>query len=181
MDLQLIGAAYEARSVLASAQRCINLYPEENPKSSQSPAPYTHYTTPGLDLLIDIPGAGGNRCTYTASNGDLYRVIGSGVYYVNSEFGETLLGTIGNASTPVSMQDNGFVILVVDGSAHGYAIDLETRVFGTVSSTNFYGAKGKAAADREAVGCIGRVDGGDGLLLAVLRARDRLVAHAIRR
>ena len=42
----LVGGAYQARSIIANAQRCVNLYPEEN--QSDAPFPTTHYQTPGL-------------------------------------------------------------------------------------------------------------------------------------
>lgn len=51
--IPLLGAAYEAQSVIANAQRCINLYPEANQKDSS--VPLTHYPTPGLDP-IGVPG-----------------------------------------------------------------------------------------------------------------------------
>ncbi len=139
MDLQLLGGAYEARSVLCSAQACINLYPELNPKYSQAPTPVTHYLTPGLRALINVAGAQGNRCTYTATNGDLYRVIGTSVYYVNSDFAEMFLGTIGSAATPASMSDNGLVVILVDNSNKGYAIDMASRQFAPITDPSFYG------------------------------------------
>lgn len=139
MDLPLLGAAYETRSVLSSNQRCINLYPEINPKFSQAPTPITHYLTPGLTPLITSPGAQGNRCTYTATNGDLYRVIGTGVYFVDSDFSEKFLGIIGSASTPVSIDDNGLAIILVDGSNKGYAINMATRDFASITDPSFFG------------------------------------------
>lgn len=139
MQIPLIGASYEARSVIASAQRCINLYPEINPESAQATFPVTHYETPGLYLLKNIAEADTVRCTYRTSNGYLYVVVGHTIYYINSAWGVTHIGTIASSTTPVYMQDNGLAILVIDGTPDGYAIDMESQRFSRVSSTNFYG------------------------------------------
>lgn len=140
MKAALASGDYQARSVIASAQRCVNLYPEKN--AEDAPFPVTHYPTPGLKTLVGNATVGGSRCSYTASNGDFYEVIGPNVYYTNRLWTRMLLGKIGNATTPVSMADNGLVILIVDGSPNGYGIDMVTRQFAPVSGQNgaFFGA-----------------------------------------
>lgn len=138
MRIPLTQGAYEARSIIASAQRAVNLYSEKNP--SDAPVPFTHYQTPGLDLLISGTGFP-MRCSYRASNGDLYLVIGSSVYYVDSNFNRTLLGTIPYRISLVSMADNGLVVVIVDGSNLGWVIDMPTHSFGTIpSGGDFYGS-----------------------------------------
>ena len=136
--LELPGGFYVARSIIANAQRCVNLYPEANPEGS--PTKYTLYPTPGSTTLS--AGAGGSgRGLYTASNGDLYAVEGQTLYYIDSTWTRTALLTLSNsASTPVVLQDNGNVIVVVDGSLEGWAIDLSTRQVGLITSPYFYGA-----------------------------------------
>ncbi len=47
--LPLIGGSYSTRSVIANAQRCLNLFPEVNRKDS--PTGFTHYQRPGLVQL----------------------------------------------------------------------------------------------------------------------------------
>ncbi len=138
--VNLLGGSYQSKSVIASAQACYNLYPEINPEASQSPVPVTHYQTPGLNLLIGGVTSSSVRCTYRASNGVLYAVIGQTVYIVDTGWGITAIGTVGSGNLPVSMSDNGLVIVVVDGTSVGYAINMATIVFGTISATNFYGA-----------------------------------------
>ena len=133
MKISLTSGAYEARSIIAEAQRSINLYPERNPQDAD--APMTNYLTPGTDLVITGTGSP-TRCTYRASNGSLYMVIGTNVYYINSSFNRTLLGTITYGTTPVSMADNGIVIIIVDGSTTGgWAIDLTTQNFAVIPFT----------------------------------------------
>lgn len=137
MKLPLVDGAYQSKSIISSAQRCINLYAEKNPEDS--PFPSTHYLTPGTDLLIPGPSVNAARCTYRTSNGDLYAVIGATIYYVPPNFVLVSVGTIDAGETTVSMQDNGLVILIADGTANLYAIDLSTRAFAQVTDPNIYG------------------------------------------
>lgn len=140
MRIMLTSGAYEARSIIAEAQRSINLYPERNPEDA--PVPFTHYPTPGTDLLILGTGSPA-RATYRASNGDLYYVVGTNVYYVDNLFNRTLLGNITYGTTPASLADNGLVIVIVDGSTNGWVIDMATRDFGSIPTSAagpFYGS-----------------------------------------
>lgn len=111
--LPLIGGSYSARSVIANAQRCLNLYPEANRKDS--PAPVTHYQRPGL-VALSQPSADVGRGIYQASNGDGYIIVGSGVYFVDSDWTAHLLGSINNEPSSIcSMVDNGQQLLIVNG------------------------------------------------------------------
>ena len=139
--VNLLGGAYQAPSLIAGAQRSINLYPERNPPDAQAPAEFTHYPRPGLTLLQVAPAPAAGRCLYRATNGDLYAVIAQTIYYIDPDWTMHALGTLlSPASTPVYMADNGTTILVVDGSVQGYQIDMPTRVVTNVSDPNFIGA-----------------------------------------
>lgn len=135
----LLGGAYTAKSIIANAQRCVNLYPESNPQPDQAPVPVTHYLTPGLVTKLAADGLQW-RQTYRASNGDFYAVLDSSVYYISPANVQTLLGTIGTTLGTVSFADNGLVIVLVDGSPNGYAINMANRSFGKIVSPAFYGA-----------------------------------------
>lgn len=139
MKVPLTEGAYQTRSVISSAQRCVNLYPEKN--APDSPFPVSFYPTPGLKPLAAAVGFA-HRCAFRASNGSFYEVIGPFVYATSRQWARTLLGTIQNGPDPVSMQDNGLAILLVDGSINGYAIDLATNQFAPVSGQSgaFYGS-----------------------------------------
>lgn len=139
MKIPLLGGFYTNKSIISGCQKCLNLFPENNPEGSSLPVPVTTYLTPGLALLATATN-GEVRCLYRASNGNLFAVINQTVYFVDSGWGLNVVGTIGTAATPVYMIDNGLVIVLVDGSTKGYAIDMVTLNFGMVSSTNFYGA-----------------------------------------
>jgi hypothetical protein len=133
--IPLTGGAYQAKSVIANAQRSVNLYPERNGEEDEPPAPVTHYPTPGLTLLVQ-GDTDPVRGLYFASNNELFAVIGAKVYYVDQNWTLTLLGTMTTSDgtpytrqTPVSMKDNGTTILLVDGSSQGYTIALATHAF----------------------------------------------------
>jgi hypothetical protein len=136
----LVGGFYKAPSVLAGAQRCLNLYPELNQKDA--PYPYTMYLTPGLTAHADGPVAAW-RGLYPASTGDLYGVCGSQVFYIDGAFNLHLLGSIGSTIGQVSMSDNRLAIVLVDGTSSGYVIDPATRTLQTINAGDsgaFYGA-----------------------------------------
>jgi hypothetical protein len=50
------------------------------------------------------------------------------------------MGTVGNLSTPVSMDDNATTMVVVDGSTSGYAVDLAAGTMAAITGDAFYGA-----------------------------------------
>lgn len=119
MRLPLVGGSYTTRSIIASAQRCINLFPETNPREAL--VPMTHYQRPGLRHTSECPIPGWGRGLYRASNGSLYAVVGQKLYYIDSHtFAFTPLGTIAtNNQDMASMVDNGVDLVVVDNSLNG--------------------------------------------------------------
>lgn len=129
--VNLLGGTYLARSPIANAERCINLYPEKNPTDAS--APFTHLPTPGL-LLLATPTPAVARALYTATNGSLYYVAGNTLYSVDKSFNLTSLITLFTGFGPVEMQDNGNVLLVVDGSTSGYAVNLQAGIAGSIQS-----------------------------------------------
>jgi hypothetical protein len=140
----LILGAYEAKSIIAEAQRCVNLYVEMNPKDAVFPT--THYCTPGTSLLVASDQAGW-RGLYFATNSKLYGVCGQTVYYIADDWTLTTLGTIASTGSQVRMIDNGATIIIVDGTAAGYTIDLTTNAFATITQDSFYGGATVQEAD----------------------------------
>jgi hypothetical protein len=135
MRLGLTGGAYEVRSVIASAQRSLNLYGEPMPEQQGEPALVAHYPTPGLKLLGTLP-QDGVRGIRQASNGNVYAVAGSGLYRVDtSAWSGTLLGSLATTRHgPVSMVDNGTTLVVVDGSPNGgWTVDIASDAFAAIS------------------------------------------------
>src|SRR5438128_25417 len=91
--VSLTQGAYTARSVIAAAQRSLNLYSERNPAGEDSPS--TLYLTPGLTPLGVPPEFAQVRGLYRATNGDGFAAIGDGVYFVDTDWTLTLLGQMG--------------------------------------------------------------------------------------
>jgi hypothetical protein len=135
----LITGAYSAKSVVAEAQRCVNLYAEQNPKDSSFP--FTYYPTPGLTLKgTASPTVGsGWRGLWAASNGKLYGVCGSSVFSIDSSFNLTNLGDMVTESGPVSMVDNANFVVIVDGTTAGYTVDLTDDTFSAIADSAFAG------------------------------------------
>lgn len=138
MKIPLTGGAYQAKSIIAGAQRCVNLYPEVN--EATAPFPTTHYPTPGLTQVANVTGPQiGWRGLYVASNGKLYGVCGPTVYWITPGLVPTKIGAISSASGMVSMADNGVDLILVDGSASGWFIHLANNALTPVNNANFYG------------------------------------------
>ncbi len=136
--IPLLGGAYVARSVIANAQRCVNLFPEKNQEDSE--VPITHYQTPGLELLATGATPTAWRGLYFATNLVLYGVLGETVYRINDDWSLTPLGNIASPMlTPVSMVDNGQYIILVDGSTSGWTIDLSSDTLAPLVTANFLG------------------------------------------
>ena len=117
MQLALTEGAYTARSlVIAEAQRCINLYAEQNPHDA--PFPTTHYPTPGLSLWSPAPTYNGilpARGLYRSTRGQLFAVVGPALYSITAGGLWNSIGYLDTLSGPVGFIDNGLTLLVVDG------------------------------------------------------------------
>lgn len=138
MQVALTGGAYAARSLIADAQRCVNLYVEPNPQDANAPA--THYPTPGLTLLASPPSPGLGRGVYRSTNDRLFVALANMLYVVDRSWTWTAIGALGSDHGPVSMIDNGASLLVVDGSATGLFVDLSSLVMTRCTDSAFYGA-----------------------------------------
>jgi hypothetical protein len=138
VPVPLLSGAYAARSLVASAQRCVNLYLEKNPEGSEKPT--TAYPTPGLRLLNEAGVAQQWRCLYLGSNGVIYGVIGNSVVYLAGDFEDYSIGTIATSTGPCYIRDNTIYAMLVDGSGTAYKWDLATNTFATVVDPNFLGA-----------------------------------------
>lgn len=132
----LQSASYASRSLIASAQRSVNLYPEINPVDAA--APTTFYGTPGLTLRYTLP-SGPVRNLTRASNGDLYACAGNAVYRY-SGIAWVKLASLSTIAGPVSAADNGVSIVFVDGTTAAPTINLTTLAVGSMAGDGWYGA-----------------------------------------
>ena len=149
----LTGGAYQAYSVIASAQRSLNLFAEPMPQGQGEPGPAASYPTPGLQLLLTL-GDGPVRGILQAPNGIFYVVSGSDVWrveYTGSSplgaiFTTSLLGSItAGLTTPVSMADNGLDMVIVDGhfdptftDPTAWSVNLATDAFSVIPNGGFF-------------------------------------------
>lgn len=141
--IPLVSGAYQTRSLIGAAQRCVNLVVEQIPIQAGEPTQgslfvpnYVHYPRAGLTL----EGFGQNatlgwRCLYTDSQGTLWGVNGSQVFWIEESGNVNLVGAltpstlddVPEKSTPVSMVDNGELMLIVDGSTSGWFANVKTH------------------------------------------------------
>src|SRR5690606_33725056 len=136
--VNLLGQPYAGKSLIASAQRAINLYAEVNDKTA--PVPITYYQFPGNERFAGPLADAPSRGIYRTSKGTVYTVVGPTIYLVQSNGNMIAVGGIADRASQVSMADNGLAVVLVDGSTTGYAIDMETNDFGPIIDPSFYGA-----------------------------------------
>lgn len=125
--LRLSGGAYTNRSFIAAAQRCLNLIQEPIPAAEGEPSEFVHLPTPGLTLLTTLPDQPVRGLRQTL--GKIFAVAGGSVFFINDWKNATLLGNIPTQSTPVSMDDNGLDMVIVDGGNVGWQVNLATNAF----------------------------------------------------
>lgn len=137
--ITLQSAPYTGRSLIASGQEAVNLYPEKN--DAQAPVPITWYPVPGSSFYADPNFARNVRCTYRTRLGTAaFVVVGPRVYLLDNAQHLTLIGFIADRQSQVYIADNGLVAVLVDGSPNGYAINLTTNAFAPIIDPSFYGA-----------------------------------------
>ena len=135
MKTPILGSTYVARSVNAADARMVNLFPEIVPEAGKEPAFLQR--APGLRKLATI-GNGPIRGLWEFG-GFMYVVSGNQVYKVNSSYTATLLGTVANSPTPVSMVDNGTQLFIACNGP-SYIYNATTNVFQQITDGDFPGA-----------------------------------------
>lgn len=125
MRTKFLGTAYTSRSTNLAAQRLINMYLEVvDTKEGKDIGAF--FGTPGKTLLATI-GLGPIRGAELMGS-LLYVVSGSELYSVSAAYASTKLGNLVTSSGPVSMENNGNQVLVVDGK-QGYVWDVPSTTF----------------------------------------------------
>lgn len=114
-----VGGTYPSRSRNFDCARTINLLPEAS-GSGQSKTIAMLLGTPGLTLFSSV-GAMGVRGLIRFNAMQAFAVVAGNVYSLDVNGTATLVGTIINRLTPVSMASNGDTIMLVTG-AEGYVI-----------------------------------------------------------
>lgn len=124
--VDLVGQSYELDQTSLSPQRTINFYIENyGDEDKDTKTPKALVPIPGATLVGNITEDPLNTCRglYLSSSGPLptraprlYGVWGNNVYRFNDSYTESfLIGTVSDNGDPVSMIDNGFDFVLVDG------------------------------------------------------------------
>lgn len=134
-----IGPSYTLRSVNVDCQRCINMFPELNELGTGKEREIACLvSTPGLSLLATV-GDGPIRGLYKANNGRVFVVSKNKLFELSSLFAATERGTLNTSLGQVSIADNGFDLVLVDGP-NGYSLNFDTNAFAQIVDEAFYGA-----------------------------------------
>jgi hypothetical protein len=141
-----LGGSYLSRSPNLDAQRCINLYLEQD-ASGGGKAPAMLLGTPGLRRFCTLSAPGGLRGLYTASGGRCFAVCGQTLYELFAGGTALARGTLTSSTGVVSMADNGLQLLLVDGTPAGWLLTLATNAYAPIVSDAFYGADRVAFCD----------------------------------
>jgi hypothetical protein len=138
MDFNFIGGSYRARSAAFDAQRTINLYPEVSQSGTSKNIAYL-VGSPGTVLFATLAGGGIRGCIRFSATLSIV-VAGGNVYSVTTAGVGTLIGTIVNRATPVSMAQNGSTIMLVTGFSEGYFITPLASTVTAIADPDFIGA-----------------------------------------
>lgn len=118
-----VGPAYTTQSLNASAEELINLYLEtlESPSAQGQPV---YYGTPGLSLLMTLPGGAPRAVFY--QDGRSFAIGGSRCYETTSG-APVDCGDVGNDGLPATMSSNGSAggQLFIVSAKHGYILNLK--------------------------------------------------------
>lgn len=128
-----IGGAYRARSKNFDAQVCLNLYPEVGSGSSKSVAMLIG--TPGLEALTTLGGKPPIRGMYRFTD-TVGIIVSSDQVYAITGAVATLIGGIAPNTTPVTMADNGSVVMLQTGS-EGYFINPVAMTISLIADPDF--------------------------------------------
>lgn len=132
MKLNLVGGSYQMRSIPLDAQRSVNLFAVADQEGAE---PSALYGTPGLSLF-STAGSGPIRGEYAAANGRAFAVSGNTLYEIDGAGTATSRGTLNTSSGAVTIADNGFQLMIVDGT-NGYIFTYLTNVFVQITDPDF--------------------------------------------
>lgn len=124
-----VGASYKSPALPASAQRTVNMYPE-NVQNGLTDV--VLHAFPGLDRQLSGNSGEFDRGLHRFK-GNLYQVAGSQLYLVSPTFVRTPIGSIGG-SDQVSMANNGSTMIIVTNGDGEYTYDGSTFTSTTLGS-----------------------------------------------
>ncbi len=132
---EFVGPTYQAASLIADAERCVNWYPELIGRGAKGQNQVYYRNRPGhrpFCVLRDSPVRG-----IYALNGRLFAVAGANFFEVLSNGGARQFGFVVNSPAPATMcsnGDGGFQVFIVSGGS-GYIFNLNTNAFDQIDPT----------------------------------------------
>lgn len=132
IKVPLVGSSKQERSFPFDFQRSVNLYPVFDQEGKEAAS---LYGTPGLSLY-GTAGTGPGRGCFFATNGRGFTISGTELYEVFAGGSTSLLGTLNTRTGNVSIDENGFQLMIVDGQ-YGYILTYATNVFTQITDTDF--------------------------------------------
>lgn len=124
---------FAAESADQNAQeRSINWFPEKIEGKSD----FRLRPTPGLRLFMTLPEHP-IRGIFEASNNRVFVAAGASIYEIFENATYHVIGTIAAGTSAVSMDDNGFELVIVDNNS-GYVFNFETSAYVTIVSDGFF-------------------------------------------
>ncbi len=123
-----IGPPYRSRSIAASGDRLVNLFPESI-ESGNGKNAWVFYYTPGIAAFCDASAVGHPVRALFQTNGRAFAVVGAYLIEVLAGGTYTSLGSVTNPQPVESAQivANGYQLLIRSGTS-GFIFDMNTNV-----------------------------------------------------
>lgn len=134
MKLPIVGPTYTLESRVYDAQRCVNLYPELSEVGTSKQVARL-VGTPGLELFLSL-GSDPIRGCITTAGGRSFWVCGNKISEIFGNGTRNEVGSLNTFAGRVSMAENGFQLLIVDG-VNGYILEFEDDTFGEIEDDAF--------------------------------------------
>lgn len=134
-QVQFATQSYTDTSLPVGSQRLVNLYAERCPPDAK-----TQVAVKGSPGVVSFGSAGSGPIRgWSLMGGVLYLVSGTSLYSMSSTGAATFLGSVISGSGPVSMDNNGTQIVIVNG-VHAYEYSVAGG-FTVVNDVDFNAAK----------------------------------------
>lgn len=136
-----IGGSYQDNNPRYDCQRTVNYYCQKDDSGSGKDNQVSELLQrPGLTFLQTL-SPGPIRGMETLSNGNTAIIVsGTQVYQISSgaSIPVNITGTMGTASGPVSIKDNGGYVIIVDGTSTFYTFQIGSTTLVTRTDPHFY-------------------------------------------
>jgi hypothetical protein len=142
MKTPILGAAYEAASLNAAADRCVNLYYEMIPHGGRDAGFLAK--VPGLRKIAEL-GDGPIRGMHQFGP-EAFVVSGDTLYKIGQTLGVSTIGVLASSAHQVSMADNGLQLFIACG-ANAFIYTKSTGILEEIADVDFPGASSVVHVD----------------------------------